>query len=75
MQNLEAFGKRVAFLRTSRKLTQEELASKTSLHRTYISSVERGKRNVSLLNLIKIQQALDVSFDALLGELNERGER
>ena len=48
-------------LRLSAGLSQEELADRAGLHRTYISSVERAQRNVSLENLFKIAQGLEVS--------------
>ncbi len=45
-------------LRTSTGLSQEELASRAELHRTYISSVERAQRNVSLENIYALARAL-----------------
>ncbi len=47
-------------------LSQEELAARCSLHRTYMGSVERGERNVSLENIIRIATALGLSASALL---------
>ena len=55
------FGKRVRTLRQARGISQEELAFNSNLHRTYISDIERGSRNVSLDNIYKIAVALDVS--------------
>jgi len=46
-------------------LSQEELADKAGLHRTYIGSIERGERNVSLNNIVVIAQALHASFTEL----------
>lgn len=63
---LIAFGLRLKDQRLKKQLSQEELASITDLHRTYIGSAERGERNVSLLNLYKISMALDVEISALL---------
>jgi transcriptional regulator with XRE-family HTH domain len=49
-------------------MSQERLAQVSGLHRTYISSVELGKRNVSLANIHVLAKALGVSADALLRE-------
>jgi transcriptional regulator with XRE-family HTH domain len=52
------FGKRLSELRRTRGLSQEELAEEAGLHRTYVSSAERGQRNVSLVNIEKLCRAL-----------------
>ena len=54
-----SFGVRVASKRHQKKLSQEKLAELCDLHTTYISSVERGERNISLANIYKIATALD----------------
>jgi len=59
------FGKRVRQLRLARGLSQEELASKVSVHRTYLGSIERGERNPSLKNIAAIAEALGVSLSQL----------
>lgn len=55
-------GKRVKELRNRLGISQEELANLSELDRTYITSVERGKRNISIVNIEKIASALGVSM-------------
>jgi transcriptional regulator with XRE-family HTH domain len=62
----KAFGKRVRELRQIAEITQEELALKSGLDRSYVGQVERGERNVSLGNIHKIAAGLGVSPSALL---------
>lgn len=59
------FGLAVRKHRNNRNLTQEELASLCDLDRTYIGSIERGERNVSLVNIHKIASALDIKVKEL----------
>lgn len=61
-----AIGRAIRELREARGLSQEALALDVGLHRTYVGSVERGERNVSLLNLVRIAGALGESASALL---------
>jgi transcriptional regulator with XRE-family HTH domain len=63
---LKIFGKRVRKLRKARGLSQEELAEIAELHRNYIGGIERGERNVALLNILRLAQALGVSLSELL---------
>ena len=63
------FGKRLRELRLERALSQEELAFRSGLHRTYVSSTERGSRNVSLVALERLAIALGVSLSVLLEEV------
>ena len=58
----KAFGKAVRELRTKIHISQEELANRSGLHRTYISDVERGERNISLVNIYAIANGLDISI-------------
>ena len=62
MEICEKFGNKVRDLRTARGMSQEALAQKSGLHRTYIGGIERGERNVSLVNIEKIAKALDLTL-------------
>ena len=66
MDVMKQFGQRVRELRIERGLSQEKLAEISGLHRTYISSLELGKRNVSLVNIHALAKALQVTADELL---------
>lgn len=58
----EDVGKRIKNLKAALKISQEELAFRSGVHRTYIASLECGKRNVSVKTLEKIVNALDVTM-------------
>jgi len=62
---LKQLGERIRERRSVLNMTQAELGEKCELHRTFIGSVERGERNVSVLNLRVISQALRVSLAEL----------
>jgi transcriptional regulator with XRE-family HTH domain len=67
MDVLLRFGQRVREKRTAFGLSQEAFADKCKLDRTYISGIERGKRNVSLRNIAAIAKALDITVAELKG--------
>ncbi len=60
------FGDKLRELRKEKGLSQEDLALKSGLHRTYISDIERGSRNLSLKNIEKIAKALGLATKSLL---------
>lgn len=59
-------GQKIKELRLEADYSQEELAARAGLHRTYMSDVERGERNVSVENIEKIAKALGVKSSDLL---------
>ena len=68
-QPRKQLGDNIKRLRISLGLSQEQLAEKAGLHRTYVGAVERGERNVSLDNIIAISRALGVSASTLLKDV------
>ncbi|HPI20795.1 MAG TPA: helix-turn-helix transcriptional regulator [Candidatus Kapabacteria bacterium] len=60
------FGKKVRELRKKKGLSQEQLSFKADLHRTYIGMIERAEKNITLLNIEKIANALEVSINDLM---------
>jgi transcriptional regulator with XRE-family HTH domain len=58
----EKTGKRLRELRTAKGLSQEKFAFECELDRTYIASIEQGRRNVSVVNIEKIAKAFDLSI-------------
>jgi transcriptional regulator with XRE-family HTH domain len=66
-----SFGIKIRELRKSRGLSQESLADLAELDRSYIGGVERGDRNISLINIHKLSTALNVNIAELFKELND----
>jgi transcriptional regulator with XRE-family HTH domain len=66
---LRAFGETLRGFRQDAGLSQEELAHRAGLDRTYVGSVERGERNIAILNVVKLANALGVSPASLLRDL------
>lgn len=62
---LLSFGKRVQELRKTKGISQEELASFAGVHRTYIGMIERAEKNITLCNIEKIANALNISISDL----------
>ena len=71
-QILFAFGQVVKEHRLDLGLSQEAFAQKAQLHRTYISGIERGKRNVALINMIQIAQALELAPEEFLERISKK---
>ena len=69
---MATFGARLRALRQAAKLSQEALADEAGLDRTYISSCERGKRNVSLRNIYRLADALGVKPSEMLRDGKKR---
>lgn len=66
MKISEIIGLNIKKLRTDREISQEKLAEISDLDRTYIQSIEKGKRNISVLVLLKISKALNIEVTKLL---------
>lgn len=64
----QIFAKRLKSFRISKNLSQEKLATLSGLHRTYVGAVERGERNISIDNIERIANALDVEITKLLND-------
>jgi transcriptional regulator with XRE-family HTH domain len=69
------FAANVRRLRIAAGLSQEVLAQRAELHRTYVSSVERGERNVSLKNIFRLAEALGIDPRELLAPEKKPGGR
>jgi len=63
---LEKFGEKVREERLKQGLSQEELASRAGVHRTYIGMIERAEKNITLENIEKIANALEISLEKLM---------
>ncbi len=69
-----AFGRAVRSVRVERGLSQEALAAHSGLHRTYIGGIERGERNLSYANILRLAHALDVPASELVLRAEDREE-
>lgn len=72
-----AFGRRVRELRDRLHLSQEQLAERSGMHRTYVGGIERGERNPSLINIRRLAEALEVEIAEFFParSRSSRGER
>lgn len=75
MDYFKLLGANIHAIRLAKDCTQEELAEKCELHRTYVGAVERGERNVSLKNILKIAAALEVDPATLLSYKADEEEK
>ena len=64
-------GQRIKHIREQQGMSQKDLSYSADLDRSYITSVENGQRNISIVNLEKIANALKVSLSELFKEINE----
>ena len=71
---VETVGDRIHYLRTSRGITQEDLADMAGLHNTYIGQVERGEKNMSILSLSKIVSALNITYGEFFEPIDIRAK-
>ena len=60
------FGRHVRQVRQAKGWSQEDLAERCNLDRTYIGGIERGERNISIVNIAKIAHALDLSLSEIM---------
>ena len=70
----QIFGETIKKIRLERKLSQETLAFEAGIDRTYISDIEKGKRNISIQVVYKLALALQISFSDLIKEIENHGE-
>jgi transcriptional regulator with XRE-family HTH domain len=66
----QKIGKRIKELRALKGFSQEELAARADIDRTYVNSVENGKRNISIINIEKIAKALKTDLAVFFDEQN-----
>ena len=68
---LQRFGHTIRIIRISKGISQETFADMCELHRTYISDIELGKRNISLENIVRIASALGLPISELFRKVEE----
>lgn len=70
-----AFGKALRKHREEFGISQEELAARAGMNRTYVGDIERGERNVSIVNMWKLAKALKVSLSVIVAEMERQLRR
>ncbi len=70
---LKKFGQRIKELRHIKSISQEELADQAGVHRTYIGMIERGEKNITLISMLKLTNALSITMSNLFKDF-ENGE-
>jgi transcriptional regulator with XRE-family HTH domain len=68
---LVKLGQRIRELRKVKGMSQEDLAEVTGLHRTYIGGVERGERNISVINLDRVARAFSITISDLVERIDQ----
>jgi transcriptional regulator with XRE-family HTH domain len=72
---LAALGNKIRAKRKKKRFSQETLAEKSGMHRTYVADIERGARNVSFVNLIALAAALGITLSGLMNGLEQTVKR
>ncbi len=65
------FGQNIKRIRLSKKISQEKLGEIANLHRTYIGMIERGEKNITLINIGKLSKALGISIESLFSGIDD----
>lgn len=66
------FGRLIRELRIEKKLSQEELAFRADVHRTYVGMIERGEKNITLENIDKFCKGLEVTMEFIFHKLKDQ---
>jgi transcriptional regulator with XRE-family HTH domain len=69
---LKRFGETLREHRQRAGLSQEKLAAKAGIDRTYVGGAERGERNVALVNIVRLAEALNINAAELLGPIRKQ---
>jgi len=70
MEVKQSLGIAIRNRRRSLALSQEQLGTRAGLHRTYVGSIERGERNITLFNMFRLARALEISPVSLMEEIS-----